>query len=93
MLVKMTEDVAGHKGESFKDLVVWQRAMQLSVAVYTLTASFQAAEKFGLTNQLRRAAVSVPSNIAEGTAKRAEASTSHFWDMREARSVRFKRNC
>jgi hypothetical protein len=64
--VKMTEDVAvgSRKGESFKDLVVWQRAMQLSVAVYKLTASFPASEQFGLTNQLRRAAVSVPSNIA-----------------------------
>lgn len=69
--VKMTEDVAvgSRKGESFKDLVVWQRAMQLSVAVYKLTSSFPAAEQFGLTNQLCRAAVSVPSNIAEGYGK------------------------
>ncbi|MGA3081622.1 MAG: four helix bundle protein [Terracidiphilus sp.] len=53
-------------GESFKDLVVWQRAVQLTVAVYKLTAAFPASERFGLTNQLRRASVSVASNIAEG---------------------------
>jgi four helix bundle protein len=53
-------------GESFKDLVVWQRAVQMSLAIYKLTAAFPASEKFGLTNQLRRASVSVASNIAEG---------------------------
>lgn len=53
-------------GQSFKELLVWQRAVQLSVAVYGLTASFPASERFGLTNQMRRAAVSVASNIAEG---------------------------
>ncbi|MGD0095127.1 MAG: four helix bundle protein [Terracidiphilus sp.] len=53
-------------GESFKDLVVWQRAIQLTVAVYKLTSLFPASERFGLTNQLRRASVSVASNIAEG---------------------------
>jgi four helix bundle protein len=54
------------RGESFKDLVVWQRAVQLTVAVYKLTSSFPTSERFGLTNQLRRASVSVASNIAEG---------------------------
>jgi four helix bundle protein len=53
-------------GESFKDLVVWQRAVQMSLAIYKLTSSFPASERFGLTNQLRRASVSVASNIAEG---------------------------
>jgi four helix bundle protein len=53
-------------GESFKDLVVWQRAIQLTIAVYELTSSFPPSEQFGLTNQLRRASVSVASNIAEG---------------------------
>jgi four helix bundle protein len=52
--------------ESFKDLSVWQRAVQLTVAVYRLTSSFPDSERFGLTNQLRRASVSVASNIAEG---------------------------
>ena len=53
-------------GQSFKDLVVWQRAVQLSLAIYKLTSSFPASERFGLVNQLRRASVSVASNIAEG---------------------------
>ena len=53
-------------GESFKDLVVWQRAVQMTLEIYKLTADFPADERFGLTNQLRRASVSVASNIAEG---------------------------
>ena len=53
-------------GASFKDLVVWQHAVQLSIEVYQLTASFPASEQFGLSNQLQRASVSIASNIAEG---------------------------
>jgi len=53
-------------GESFKDLLAWQRSIELSLAVYQLTAGFPGAEQFGLTSQLRRAAVSIASNIAEG---------------------------
>jgi four helix bundle protein len=51
---------------SFHDLVVWKRSMQMTVAVYRLTKDFPREELYGLTNQIRRAAVSVPSNIAEG---------------------------
>jgi four helix bundle protein len=51
---------------SFRDLEVWQRSMQLTVIVYRLTQKFPREEMFGITSQLRRAAVSVPSNIAEG---------------------------
>ena len=53
-------------GASFKDLLVWQRAVELSVVIYKLTGSFPSSERFGLTNQLRRESVSVASNIAEG---------------------------
>jgi four helix bundle protein len=53
-------------GESFKNLTVWQRAIELTLAIYKLTSSFPDAERYGLTNQLRRASVSVASNIAEG---------------------------
>jgi four helix bundle protein len=53
-------------GSSFKDLVVWQRAVELSLATYRLTAAFPPAKQFGLSNQLRRASISVASNIAEG---------------------------
>ena len=53
-------------GQSFKDLVVWQRAVALTTCVYQMTAKFPDTEPFGLTNQMRRASVSVASNIAEG---------------------------
>jgi four helix bundle protein len=52
--------------QSFRGLVVWQRAMQLTVAVYRLTKEFPREEIYGLTSQIRRSAVSIPSNIAEG---------------------------
>lgn len=53
-------------GESFRDLKVWQRSVELALQISKLTAKFPDSEKFGLTNQLRRASVSVASNIAEG---------------------------
>ncbi|HEY2467402.1 MAG TPA: four helix bundle protein [Terracidiphilus sp.] len=53
-------------GQSFKDLVVWQRSIQLTLAVYKLTSKFPDSERFGLTNQMRRASVSIASNVAEG---------------------------
>jgi four helix bundle protein len=51
---------------SFRDLTVWQRSIQTSIALYKLTAGFPPDERLGLTNQLRRAGVSIASNIAEG---------------------------
>ena len=53
-------------GASFRDLLVWKKAVLLTAEVYRFTAAFPASEQFGLTNQMRRAAVSVASNIAEG---------------------------
>jgi len=52
--------------KSFRDLVAWQRAIELTTAIYQLTRQFPREEIYGLTNQLRRAGVSVASNIAEG---------------------------
>jgi four helix bundle protein len=51
---------------SFRDLIVWQRAIELALSIYATTKAFPKDELFGLTSQLRRAAVSIPSNIAEG---------------------------
>jgi four helix bundle protein len=65
-------------GQSFKELVVWQRAVQLSLAVYKLTASFPESERFGLTNQMRRASVSIASNIAEGYGKSTRGEYVQF---------------
>jgi four helix bundle protein len=52
--------------ESYRDLIVWQKAMALVTDIYHATASFPAREIYGITNQVRRAAVAVPSDIAEG---------------------------
>jgi hypothetical protein len=62
-------------GQSFKDLLVWHHAIELTTEVYKLTANFPAAEKFGLTNQMRRAAVSIASNTAEGYGRAPQANT------------------
>lgn len=51
---------------SFRDLLVWQKSMSLVTSIYQLTRDFPHAEMFGLTSQLRRASISIPSNIAEG---------------------------
>jgi len=61
-----------------RDLVVWQKAMQLAREVYRATAVFPRAEVFGMTAQLRRAAVSIASNLAEGSARRTSADFLSF---------------
>lgn len=63
---------------SYKDLIVWQKAMDLAQEIYRLTKSFPKEELYGLTSQLRRAAVSVPSNIAEGQARQGTAEFLNF---------------
>ena len=62
----------------FKDLIVWQKAMELVKAVYALSKAFPAEERYALTDQLRRAAVSIPSNIAEGSGRASNADYGHF---------------
>jgi four helix bundle protein len=68
----------GTMSSSYYDLRVWQEAMNLAVEVYRITESFPKSELYGLTNQIRRAAVSVPSNIAEGKGRRTDADFSVF---------------
>jgi len=63
---------------SYRDLVVWQRAMELVSAVYKLTRTFPSSERFGLTSQIQRAAVSIPSNIAEGQGRLATKEFRQF---------------
>jgi four helix bundle protein len=63
---------------SFRDLIVWQRAMELALAVYELTREFPKEEIYGLTSQLRRAAVSIASNIAEGHGRNTAGEFRQF---------------
>ena len=64
--------------EPFRQLIVWQRAMELVKMVYALSKRFPADERYALTDQWRRAAVSVPSNIAEGYGRSSNGDYGHF---------------
>jgi len=64
-----------------KKLDVWQRAMKTAQMVYELTSTFPAEEKFGLVSQMRRAVVSIPSNIAEGAARQGGREFRNFLSM------------
>jgi four helix bundle protein len=63
---------------SFRELTVWQKSMQLATGIYKLTQDFPREEIYGLTSQLRRAAVSIPSNIAEGHGRSGVGEYRHF---------------
>ena len=66
------------KAKHYKDLLVWQKGMSLAKGVYELTARFPADERFGLVSQMRRASISVPSNIAEGQARQGTREFLQF---------------
>ena len=63
---------------SYRDQFIWKRGIQLSVNCYRLTEKFPKSELYGLTSQIRRASVSVPSNIAEGYGRRTKNEYIHF---------------
>ena len=65
-------------GRSYKDLVAWNKSMDLVTAIYQSTGAFPKDELFGITSQLRRAAVSIPSNIAEGQGRLSGGEFRHF---------------
>jgi four helix bundle protein len=69
---------------TFRDLVVWQKAHQFVLAVYTLTARFPKSETYGLSLQMRKAAVSIPANIAEGFRRRGKADKVRFLNTSES---------
>jgi len=70
-----------HEIRTFRDLIAWQKAMLLCNCVYALSASFPDSERFGLTSQIRRAVVSIPSNIAEGYGRRRKQDYLRFLDI------------
>ena len=69
------------KVQSHRDLIVWQRAIELTVAIYEITSSFPREEIFGLTSQMRRAGVSIASNIAEGYGRTSTGEYRQFLGM------------
>jgi four helix bundle protein len=66
---------------SFRDLVVWQRSIEVASAIYRLTRGFPKEEMYGLTSQIRRSAISVPSNIAEGQGRLTTGEFRQFLGM------------
>ena len=75
----MTSDKQGNpKAQGYRDLVVWQKGIAIAKEIYLLTKQLPADEKFGLVSQMRRAAVSVPSNIAEGQARHTTGEFIQF---------------
>ena len=73
-----------HPARSFGDLSVWRKAHEFVLGIYTFTASFPKAESYGLALQMRRAAVSVPGNIAEGFRRRGLADKTRFMNIAES---------
>ena len=65
-------------GNSYRDLVVWQKSMELTKKIYTITKDFPKEEVYGLTSQIRRSAVSIPSNIAEGKGRNSDKEFVRF---------------
>ena len=70
--------VAAEMNSSHRNSVAWQKGMELAALIYKVTQGFPADERFGLTNQLRRAAVSIPSNIAEGKGRLSTGELIQF---------------
>lgn len=64
--------------QNFRDLKVWQKAHEAVLGIYAASSKFPCAERFGLTSQLRRTAVSIPANIAEGTLRSSDADFARF---------------
>jgi four helix bundle protein len=68
---------------TFSDLLVWRKAHEFVLATYEFTAGFPKSETYGLASQLRRAAVSIPANIAEGFRRRGKADKARFMNISE----------
>ena len=69
------------KARTFRDLIVWRKAHEIVLAVYRFTRDFPKEERYGLSSQFRRAAVSVPANVAEGFKKRSRSDKARFMNI------------
>lgn len=72
--------------KDYKKLKVWEKSIELVLKIYKLTGSFPASEQYGLTSQIRRCAVSIPSNIAEGSGRQSEGDFNHFLNISKGSS-------
>lgn len=72
-----------NKITTFKDLIVWKKSHELTLAIYKITSSFPRSEEFGLSSQMRRSSSSVPTNIAEGFKRKTTKDSIHFYNMAE----------
>jgi four helix bundle protein len=75
---------------NFKDLNVWKKSLQLVKEVYIITAKYPKEEKFGLTSQIRRSAISIPSNIAEGCGRKTQKDFCNFLYIAQGSSFEFE---
>ena len=66
------------KVHNFRDLIVWQKGMEVSKTTYIMTSTFPADEKYGLKSQMQRSAISIPSNIAEGSSRSSKNDYIRF---------------
>jgi four helix bundle protein len=70
--------------KSFQDLIVWKKAHEFVIGIYKLTVNFPKTEVYGLTSQFRRAAISIPANIAEGFKKKGKADKMRYYNIAQA---------
>lgn len=67
--------------KNFKELKIWKKGMEIAVSCFQLTESFPSTEKFGITSQINRAGISIPSNIAEGSSRSSEKDYQRFIEI------------
>lgn len=77
----MNNGCANRKIQSFKDLDVWKKSHKLAIVIYTITKRFPKEELFGMTSQMRRGSISIPSNIAEGFSRESYKGKIQFYSI------------
>lgn len=77
----ITQQICTMKRHDFKKMKIWQDSMEITKEVYKLTSDFPKHEQYGLIQQMRKAAVSIPSNIAEGCGRGSDPQLAHFLDI------------